>query len=268
MTMCNMAMPISGGGIVPSTTSTGGIDPATTSSLTAVLGQLTSALSSLAGVLAAMNGSAQLANPAAASPAPESAPPTPSGADAAPASQPAPPAATTGGGSSTAAASHAKAGVLLIGDSLTVGTKKFMATKVGDAPVTIDATGGIPLKEGMRRYDAVKDKPRVVEMALFTNNTPNQIGELRSAIEKTVKDARERGGKVVWATIHGVQKWGSYDAVNSMIRDLASKNSDVMGLVDWEKMVQANPSYLAGDKIHGTTAGYKARAAAFEQAAR
>jgi secreted trypsin-like serine protease len=196
---------------------------------------------------------------------------SPPAGGAAPVGTPPPPgtsAQTTRGGGAGTAASQAKQGVLMIGDSLTVGTKQYMPSKVGDAKVTIDATGGIPLKEGMRRYDAVKEKPRVVEMALFTNDTPDHVGELRSAIEKTVKDARARGGKVVWATIHGVKKWGSYDQVNAMIRDYAAKNPDVMGLVDWEKMVQQHPGYLAGDGIHGTAAGYKARAAAFTDAAR
>jgi hypothetical protein len=173
-----------------------------------------------------------------------------------------------GGGGGSSAKSNARKGVLMIGDSLSVGTKPFFTEKLAGQPVQVDATGGIPLKEGMRRYNATKDKPRVVEMALFTNNTPDQIGELRSAIEQTIKDARERGGKVVWATIHGVKKWGSYDAVNDMIRQYAAKNPDVMGLVDWEKMVQQHPGYLAGDGIHGTTEGYKARAQAFADAAK
>jgi hypothetical protein len=56
--------------------------------------------------------------------------------------------------------------------------------------------------------------------------------------------------------------------VNQLLRDAAARNPDVMGLVDWEGMVKANPSYLAGDKIHGTPEGYKARAQAFADAGR
>ena len=161
--------------------------------------------------------------------------------------------------------SNARQGVLLIGDSLSVGTKQYLNAQMAGQPVEINATGGISLAEGMRRYDATKDKPRVVEMALFTNNSPGQIGELRSAIEKTITDARQRGGTVVWATI---VRPGNYDAVNAMIREYAAKHPDVMRIVDWQKMVQQNPSYLAGDRIHGTAAGYKARAQAFADAAR
>lgn len=170
------------------------------------------------------------------------------------------PAAATG--------TKAPSGVLMIGDSLSVGTKQYFDDALTGAPTSVDATGGIPLKEGMRRYRAAAQKPQVVEMALFTNNTPDQIDQLRAAVEETVRDARSRGGRVVWATIKGNPKYGSYDAVNAMLRDLASKNADVMGLVDWAKMVADNPSYLAGDHIHGTPAGYRARAQAFADAAR
>ncbi|MCW2924585.1 MAG: hypothetical protein JWM98_1989, partial [Thermoleophilia bacterium] len=101
---------------------------------------------------------------------------------------------------------------------------------------------------------------------LFTNNAPGQKAELQAAIEKTIADARARGGKVVWATI--VRPNGDYGPVNDMIRDYAAKNPDVMGLVDWAKMVQANPSYVGKDGIHSGPAGYTARAKAFADAAR
>lgn len=155
--------------------------------------------------------------------------------------------------------------MLLIGDSLSVGVKPYFTQQLTGQPTKVDATGGISLAEGMRRYHATKDKPRVVEMALFTNNSPGQIGELKAALEETIKDARARGGKVVWATI---ERPGNYDAVNSMIRDYAAKNPDVMGLVDWQKMVAANPGWMAGDKVHANAEGYKARAKAFADAAR
>lgn len=179
---------------------------------------------------------------------------------------PAPPMSPAdGGGAAATAAGQARAGVLLIGDSLTVGVRPHMPKDIDGAPVTVDATGGISLAEGMRRYDAVEFKPRVVEMALFTNNSPGQAGELRAAIEKTVADARERGGRVVWATI---VRPGNYGEVNAMIREMAAKHSDVMGLVDWAKMVEAIPSLVGGDGVHSSPAGYKVRMQAFVDAAR
>ena len=163
------------------------------------------------------------------------------------------------------AARDARGGVLLIGDSLTVGAKRYFTSKLAGQPVEVDATSGISLKEGMRRYNAHTVKPRVVEMALFTNNSPSQLADLHAAIQKTVDDARARGGRVVWATI---VRPGSYDATNQMIRDMAARNADVMGLVDWRAMIDQHPEWLAKDGVHSNAAGYAARAQAFADAAR
>jgi hypothetical protein len=164
-------------------------------------------------------------------------------------------------------ASTAPPGVLVIGDSLTVGTRSHLPGQVGNDPFKVDGKSGRTLQQGMAIYDATPVKPRVVQMALFTNNAPNQIGELRAAVERTIADARERGGRVVWATIVGNPSRGSYDAVNDYLRDMARRNPDVMGLVDWAQMTRANPGYLAGDGYHGTPAGYRARGEAFAAAA-
>jgi len=174
----------------------------------------------------------------------------------------------------SAATSSAREGVLLIGDSLTVGVRDMgdMQPKLGNVPLTIDAKGGISLKEGMRRYDAHKaagELPRVVEIGLFTNNSPNQINELKTAIEKTVADARARGGRVVWATIVRPNSGGkSYDEVNQLIRSMAQNNSDVMGLVDWQAMVAAKPGLVGSDHVHSGKSGYQVRAQAYADAAR
>jgi hypothetical protein len=232
------------------------------------LQKLVEALGALTAALGGPNGVAAL-TPApgtgAAAPAAPPTPPTTGGGAPAPTTPPPAPAAPARPPAPSAPASNARAGVLLIGDSLSVGTKQYLNSQMAGQPVEINATGGISLAEGMRRYNATKDKPRVVEMALFTNNSPGQIGELRSAIEKTIADARERGGKVVWATI---VRPGNYGPVNDMIRDFAAKNPDVMGLVDWAKMVQEHPNYVGSDGIHSGATGYKARAQAFADAAK
>lgn len=156
----------------------------------------------------------------------------------------------------------------MIGDSLTVGTQAYMPESIDGAPVQIDATSGIPIAEGMRRYErhqARGNMPRVVEMALFTNNSPDQIGQLRGSIDTTIRDAHARGGRVVWATI---VRPGDYSEANDLIRAKAAENPDVMGVVDWEKMVAEDPGLVGGDGVHATAKGYEARAEAFTEAAR
>ncbi len=267
------AMPqpaLAGGGDVaaPAASTQPAANPAiaATPQLASAIQGLAVAVEQLAAAVQALQGA--MATTTAAGPTPTAPTPPTGTAPNAPetpptGAQPPPPPGISGGGS--AATSQAKAGVLLIGDSLTVGVRPHMPKTIDGAPVTVDATGGIPLAEGMRRYDAVKEKPRVVELALFTNNSPKQVDELHKAIQKTIDDARQRGGRVVWATI---VRPGNYDAANAMIRDMAAKNADVMGVVDWAAMVAKTPSLVGGDGVHSSPDGYKVRAKAFVDAAR
>jgi hypothetical protein len=158
--------------------------------------------------------------------------------------------------------------LLLIGDSLSVGTDPYIRKDLG-GQVEVNAKSGRSLAQGMAEYDAVKNKPKVVEMGLFTNDDPSHVAQLKAAVQKTIDDARARGGRVVWATIVRPPANGvSYDAANDMLRQMAKANPDVMGLVDWQKIVAAHPDYVGGDGVHSSGAGYAARAKAFEDAAR
>jgi lysophospholipase L1-like esterase len=165
----------------------------------------------------------------------------------------------------------------MIGDSLAVGTEPFLndawSGMLENAPkgaaATSNAKGGRTLEQGMREYNALKRKPKVVAMSLFTNNAPSDIGELRKAVQQTIRDARQRDGRVVWATIARPDLGGkNYDAANRILRELAAENRDVMGLVDWAREVDRRPGLLSSDDIHATPEGYKVRARMYAQAAR
>ena len=164
----------------------------------------------------------------------------------------------------------------MIGDSLAVGTKPFLndawrsaqhaSGRKGSA--SSNALGGRTLAQGMHEYNAMKHKPKVMAMGLFTNDDPGDVAKLRAAVKKTIADARKRGGRVVWATIARPPYGGtSYDAANRMLRELAEQNQDVMGLADWAREVHKRPSLLDQDHIHATSSGYKVRARLYAQAA-
>jgi len=156
--------------------------------------------------------------------------------------------------------------LLVIGDSLGVGTRPYLQNN--GRRTTQNVKGGRTLAEGMRIY-ARTPKPRVVAMGLFTNDDPRNVAKLRSAVLKTVSDARRTGGRVVWATIHRPAVNGvTYGRANEILRSMARQHSDVMGLVDWDRSVKANPRLLQPDGIHATAAGYRHRAKAYAQAAR
>ncbi|MBC7645203.1 MAG: hypothetical protein H7123_08755 [Thermoleophilia bacterium] len=189
------------------------------------------------------------------------------------------PATTSPSSAAVTAAAHATSppsgggrapdSVLMIGDSLGVGTESYLKKDLPGTKVTVDARVGRSLAEGMAHYDAVANKPKVVEMGLFTNDGPDSVTNLHMAITRTIADARARGGRVVWSTIVRPDVGGkSYDAANKMLRDMAAANPDVMKLVDWQQAVASHPNFIGGDHVHGTAAGYAWRAQAYADAAR
>ena len=54
----------------------------------------------------------------------------------------------------------------------------------------------------------------------------------------------------------------SYNATNQLLRGLAAdpQLAPRLQLIDWSAVVAASPSFVAGDGVHGTPAGYRARA--------
>ncbi len=267
--------PVSATGYGGPNTAAGGADLiGVLSGLTAALTQLTQVMTQLVAIVSAQQGAAATTGGGAM---PGGAVPTlpPDDSNTISADTPPADAAAPADGSAPASGeqprrpSTAREGLLLIGDSLSVGTQAHLNSDMAGQPVDINATGGISLQEGMKRYHETADKPRVVAMALFTNNDPKYTQVLRDSIQETINDARERGGRVLWATLVRPPVNGtSIDEANNIIRELAAANPDVMGVVDWQKMVADNPSYLAGDQIHATSDGYRARAQAFADAAK
>src|SRR5262249_3467294 len=98
---------------------------------------------------------------------------------------------------------------------------------------------------------------RYVVVSLGTNDPSNGETVFREDVAKVLQITGTRC--VVWATIH--RDGDAYDAFNAALRDAARDNRNLR-LVEWADMLDAHPDWLAGDGIHGTPAGYRARAAA------
>ena len=147
----------------------------------------------------------------------------------------------------------------MIGDSLAVGMADALRAALPGWKIEIDALTSRPLADGMRILAAQRDAPAIVAFSLFTNDGPTATGALESAVRAT---ATRPGGCAVWATVVRPPLDGvTYRAANELLERLAGDPQLALGLqlVDWSGVVARSPSYLAGDGVHATAAGYRAR---------
>ena len=149
--------------------------------------------------------------------------------------------------------------VLVIGDSLAIGMEVSLRAALPGWRVRVDARIGRPLAEGMGILAAQGDVPAIIALSLFTNDDPQATGALRRAVRTTTSRS---GGCAVWSTIvrppyNGV----SYAAANEVLERLALhlRTGPRLQLVDWRAAVAQSPGLIAGDGVHGTPAGYRAR---------
>jgi hypothetical protein len=158
--------------------------------------------------------------------------------------------------------------VLVIGDSLAVGMADALRADLPGWRVSIDAKTSRPLGVGMQILGAQPAAPAIVAFSLFTNDDPRSTPALEAAVRAT---AGRPGGCAVWATIVAPPVRGiDYGSANQLLRGLASDPQLALSLqvVDWSAEVAASPSLIAGDGVHGTPGGYRARAQLYAEAIR
>jgi hypothetical protein len=159
--------------------------------------------------------------------------------------------------------------VVVIGDSLAVGMAPALQGLLAGRAVLVDARIGRPLDEGMSVL-AGSDPPRAsFAYSLFTNDDPIRIEELDQAVRSSVA-ALGPHGCAVWATIVRPKVGGrTYARVNARLRALALDPalSGRLLIADWAQAVRGHrKAWLTKDGIHGTAAGYLARAQLYADA--
>lgn len=158
--------------------------------------------------------------------------------------------------------------VLVIGDSLALGIEQPLKAALAGWRVRLDGRIGRPLAEGMSILRRQPSPPAILAFSLFTNDGPRNTPALEAAVRAT---ATRAGGCAVWATVARPPLDGvSYDAANALLRRLAGEPEVARGLqlVDWAAEVAQSPSLLAGDRVHGTPAGYRVLAQLYAGAIR
>jgi hypothetical protein len=150
-------------------------------------------------------------------------------------------------------------GVLVVGDSLEVGTGPYLRRELGSTPLTIDAKTGRPSSVGLGVLSSkLKPSDRVVVFDLGVNDDPSQPGLLAHNLEAVKKMVGARC--LVVSTLSRPPLNGV--TIEGMNREIQSFVSGTAGaqLFDWHAATQSDPGLLGPDHLHPGPAGYAARA--------
>lgn len=151
--------------------------------------------------------------------------------------------------------------LVVVGDSLAVGTRELLPAELDGWDVRTDALEGRPLAAGMDVLSRT-DVPSgaVLAFSLFTNDTPDRLPALETAVRRSAEL-----GCSVWATItHPVH---DHRAVNARLVAL-DRELDRVVVVRWAEAVAGRLALLRDDGVHGTAEGYRVRARLYADAAR
>jgi lysophospholipase L1-like esterase len=158
-----------------------------------------------------------------------------------------------------APAAQAAGGVLVVGDSLEVGTSPYLRGLLGGVPLTVDAQTSRPSSTGVEILRSkLQSSDSVVVFDLGTNDDPAQPQALASHLASVRQIA---GGRcIVVATLNRPPYNGvSIDGLNQAVRSFAAGSAPAQ-LVDWHAAALATPGLLGSDGVHATSSGYATRA--------
>jgi lysophospholipase L1-like esterase len=166
-----------------------------------------------------------------------------------------------------AAPPAAGAAVLVVGDSLGVGTEPALRAALPDLQIDADNLGGRLSGAGLPVLaDLLAPEHDTVVFDLGTNDGNAAV----AATAASLTAARQLTGDrcLVIATLNRPPLAGiPIDAQNEMIRRFAAATANV-ALVDWNAAATATPGALLPDGVHATAAGYALRASLFADAVR
>jgi hypothetical protein len=189
----------------------------------------------------------------------------------APAATPRPPGAGTGG-----APYGQRPALVMIGDSLALGTAAPLVADLPDWDVKADARVGRPLAEGMdilagATLPSETGAARtLLAFSLYTNDAPVDVGRLEAAVRASVARLGA-GGCAIWATIsRPAPRGANYRPANARLIQLAADPALAGRLlvVPWAEQVARHHGWKARDHVHATAAGNLARAQMYADAAR
>ena len=161
-----------------------------------------------------------------------------------------------------AAVSPALAGdsdVLVVGDSLAVGTLPYLGPMLGGRNIVAAAKNGITTPQGMKlvRQELRVVTPKTVVISLGSNDgsDPRRFSD---RVRRTMSLLPENAC-VIWATIIRPARKGAYRGLNRVL-NAAKRRDPRIRVIDWEHAVTGGAVYLP-DGLHADEAGYRYRSA-------
>jgi lysophospholipase L1-like esterase len=158
--------------------------------------------------------------------------------------------------------------LLVVGDSLTVGTRPYLHHWLGRWHIHTEASVSKQVTEGpptLRRYG--RRLPRVIFVNLGTNGDPRAVSLFRSAVRRTMRIAGP-DRCVVWSSIVRPPVAGrSYRDLNRALADEAIERPNLM-LFRWVRMARKHPGWFGPDHVHVTASAYNVRARAMARTVR
>jgi lysophospholipase L1-like esterase len=157
-----------------------------------------------------------------------------------------------------AQAAHAQSSdVLVVGDSLAVGTEPYLPQLLGDRILISDAKSGITTPQGMRllRMSLRTVTPTTVVFSLGSNDGGDAArfaDRLRRMMALLPRDTC-----AVWSTIIRPRRKGDYHGLNRVLHTFKRKDPRLV-VVDWEHAVTGGAVFLP-DGLHADPDGYRYR---------
>jgi lysophospholipase L1-like esterase len=149
--------------------------------------------------------------------------------------------------------------VLVVGDSLAVGTLPYLGPMLGGRHIVAAAKSGITTPQGMKlvRKELRVVTPKTVVISLGTNDG-SDAKRFADRVRRTMSLLPENAC-VVWSTIIRPKRKGDYRGLNRVLHQAKRRDPRIV-VVDWEHAVTGGAVFLP-DGVHADDAGYRYRSA-------